>query len=276
MADGHGPQGTQPIPGSRQRGTRRGFARLVRGHRASRLLCARPCKDYLSFKLRAVEAAAGVSALRTQYGNPLLVLLATSALVLLIVCTNLANLIVARASAREREFSVRLTIGASWSRLVRQLMVENGLLAIAGAVAGLVCAGVLSRFLVGFLGSGLSLRLPFDARLIAFVVAMAVATCLTFGLIPAWRASRAAARDAMKASVRSVTGSREGVALRRALVISQVALSLVLLFGALLFRGTLRNLLAVDTGFEPDTVGHRTRRFLPPAAFARDSSGVRA
>jgi predicted permease len=210
--------------------------------------------DYLGYRLRAVSGARGVSVLRTRYSDPLLLLLVTSAIVLLIACTNLANLILARASAREREFAVRLAIGASWSRLVRQLMVENGLLAIAGAAAGLVFAGALSRVLIGFLGSGLSLDLAFDARLIAFVIAMAVLTCLVFGLIPAWRASRVAAQDAMKASARSVTGSREGVGLRRALVISQVALSLVLLFGALLFAGTLRNLLAVDAGFEPDAV----------------------
>ena len=98
---------------------------------------------------------------------------------MLVACTNLAHLILARASAREREFAVRLAIGASWSRLVRQLMVENGLLAIAGAAGGLACAGVLSRLLIGFLGSGLSLGLPFDARLMAFVTTMAVATCLT-------------------------------------------------------------------------------------------------
>jgi predicted permease len=215
---------------------------------------AEDLNDYLSLKLRAVSGSAGVSALRTRYSDPLLILLVTSALVLLIACTNLANLILARASAREREFAVRLAIGASWSRLVRQLMVENSLLAIAGAAAGLVCASVLSRFLIGFLGNGLSLGLPFDARLIAFVMTMAVLTCLTFGLIPAWRASKVAAQDAMKASARSATGSGEGVALRRVLVISQVALSLVLLFGALLFAGTLRNLLAVDAGFEPDAV----------------------
>lgn len=209
---------------------------------------------YLGFTLRAVPGSAGVSALRNRYSDPLVVLLVTSALVLLIACTNLASLILARASAREREFAVRLAIGASWSRLVRQLMVENGLLAIAGAAAGLVCASALSRVLIGFLGSGLSLELPFDARLIAFVMAMAVLTCLVFGLIPAWRASRVAAQDAMKASARSVTGSREGAGLRRALVISQVALSLVLLVGALLFAGTLRNLLAVDPGFESDAV----------------------
>ncbi len=238
---------------------------------------AEDLNDYLSLKLRAVSGSAGVSALRTRYSDPLLILLVTSALVLLIACTNLANLILARASAREREFAVRLAIGASWSRLVRQLMVENSVLAIAGAAAGLVCASVLSRFLIGFLGNGLSLGLPFDARLIAFVMTIAVLTCLTFGLIPAWRASKVAAQDAMKASARSVTGSREGVALRRVLVISQVALSLVLLFGALLFAGTLRNLLAVDAGFEPDAVAIArldfSRMHLPQegrAAFTRD------
>jgi predicted permease len=207
--------------------------------------------DYLGLTLRAVPGSEGVSALRSRYGDPLLVLLATSLLVLLIACTNLASLILARASAREREFAVRLAIGASGSRLLRQVMVENGLLAIAGAAAGLMCAGLLSRSLTGLLGAGLSLDLPFDARVVAFALAMAVLTCLTFGVIPARWASRAAAQDAIKAGGRSVTASREGIGLRRLLVISQVALSLVLLFAALLFAGTLRNLLAVDAGFEP-------------------------
>jgi predicted permease len=211
-------------------------------------------KDYLGFKLRAVPGDAGVSAVRRRFADPLLILQLTTALVLFIACTNLANLVLARASAREREFAVRLAVGGSFVRLVRQLMVENALIAVGGAVAGLACAMVISRALIGLLGTGLSLDLPLDLRLMAFMLGVASLACLTFGLIPAWRASRVSAVDAMRATVRSPSGSREGTGLRRALVIAQVACSLVLLFGGLLFTGTLRNLLAVDAGFDSRNV----------------------
>ena len=211
-------------------------------------------KDYLTFTLRAAPGAAGVSRLRSRYADPLVILQLTTALVLFIACTNLASLVLARASGRAREFAVRLAVGGSWGRLVRQLMVENALIALGGAVAGLVCAMLISRSLVGLLGTGLSLDLPLDLRLIAFMLGIASLACLTFGLIPAWRASRVSAVDAMRATVRSPAGGREGTGLRRALVIAQVACSLVLLFGGLLFTATLRNLLAVDAGFESRNV----------------------
>jgi predicted permease len=211
-------------------------------------------KDYLGFRLRATPGATGVSGLRRRYADPLLLLQLTTALVLFIACTNLASLVFARASTRAREFAVRLAVGGSWVRLVRQLMVENALIAIGGAVAGLACATVLSRSLVGMLGSELSLELPLDLRLMAFMLGIASLACLTFGLIPAWRASRVSAVDVMKATVRGSSGSRGATGLRRALVIAQVACSLVLLFGGLLFTATLRNLLAVDLGFETRNV----------------------
>jgi predicted permease len=207
-------------------------------------------KDYLSFTLQAVPGAAGVSALRVRYADPLVILQLTTGIVLLIACTNLASLVLARASAREREFAVRLAVGGSWSRLVRQLMVENALLAVGGAIGGLGVAVISSRVLVGQLGRELSLTLPIDVRLIAVMLGTAFLTCLAFGLIPAWRASRVSAVDAMKAGGRTQSAGREGTALRRVLVVTQIACSLLLLFGGLLFATTLRNVLAVDTGFE--------------------------
>jgi putative ABC transport system permease protein len=211
-------------------------------------------KDYLSFRLSAAPGATGVSTLRRLYADPLVILQWATVLVLVIACTNLANLVLARASARQREFAVRLAVGGSWRRLVTQVMVENTLLTAGGALAGLACAVTLSRLLVGLLGSGFSLELALDARLMVFMAAIACVTCLTFGLIPAWRASRVTAADSLKTGGRALSGSTEGTSLRRALVMTQVACSVVLLAGALLFLATLRNLLAVDTGFDADGV----------------------
>jgi predicted permease len=209
-------------------------------------------KDYLKFKLVAVPAENGVSGLRSQYGDPLLLLLATTGLVLLIACANLANLILARSTAREHEFAVRLAIGASRGHLIRQLMAESALLALAGASVGLLVSGLLSRFLVALLGTQgnpLFLDLHPDGRMLAFTAAIASLTCILFGLTPALRATRTAASDAIRTSGRTLSTSRERFGLRQVLVVSQVALSLVLLVSALLFSGSLRNLLAVDAGF---------------------------
>ena len=209
-------------------------------------------KDYLAFKLKAVSAESGVSWLRNQYGDPLVLLLATAGLVLLIACANIANLMLARATARESEVAVRLAIGASRGRIVRQFMTESLLLAGAGGGLGLLLAGGLSQFLLALLGTQgnpLFLDLEPDRRLLAFSLGIATLTCLLFGLTPALRATRIPAGEAMKGSGRTTTASRERFGLRQALVVSQVALSLVLLVGALLFSGTLRKLLAVDAGF---------------------------
>jgi len=186
-----------------------------------------------------------------------LLLLVTAGLVLLIACANLANLLLARATIRGHEIAVRLAIGASRGRFIRQLMTESLLLAAAGAALGLLLSGTLSRFLVAMLGTEgnpLFLDLDPDPRMLTFTAGLASLTCLLFGLMPALRATRISPGDAMKTSSRSLTASRELFGLRQALVVSQVALSLVLLVGALLFSGSLRNLLAVDAGFQQNGV----------------------
>jgi predicted permease len=196
-------------------------------------------ENYLSQTLRAVPGAAGVSSVRTRYGDSLLALLMVTGLVLLIACTNLANLFLARGSARQRELAVRRALGASEGRLLGELSIESLMLAAAGATGGLALAGVLSGPLLDSLGSDLSLDLSLEGSTVAFVVLVAALSCLIFGVMPAWRA---------------VSSATRGAGLRRALVVSQVALSFVLLFGALLFTSTLRNLLAVDTGFDSEGV----------------------
>lgn len=212
-------------------------------------------KKFLANKLAVTPGGIGVSGLRRQYEDPLWLLLAATGLVLLIACANVANLLLARASVRERELAIRQAIGASRARLIRQLLAESLLLAGLGTALGVALAQVVSRALVAFLttaGSKLFVDLALDLRMIAFTAAVATVSCVIFGLLPAIRATRTPPVAAMRAGGRGLTSGRERFALRRALVTAQVALSLVLLVGALLFAGSLRRLLAVNAGFRAD------------------------
>ena len=229
-------------------------------------------KYYTQYKLKALSAGSGVSSLRQRYAEPLWLLLGLAGLVLLIACANLANLTLARASTREREMAVRLAIGADRGRLIRQLLAESLLLTGIGAVAGLVLAQFLSRYMVAFLTTSdnpLFVNLGGDWRVFGFTAGIAVLTCILFGLTPALRASGAVPASAMRASSRGLTADRGKFGLRRALVISQVALSLVLLVGALLFAGSMRNLLTLDPGFRANdlliTGIDISRTNVPPA-----------
>jgi predicted permease len=214
-------------------------------------------KRYLANKLAATPAGTGVSGLRREYERPLWLLLATTGLVLLIACANLANLLLARASVRAREVAVRLAIGASRGRLVRQLLAESLLLALLGAALGAMLAQVLSRGLIAFISTGgnpVFVGLGVDARVLGFTTGLAVITCLLFGLAPALRATHLSPVNAMRAGGRGTTAGRERFGLRRALVATQVALSLVLLVGALLFVRSLRNLVTTHAGFQAEGV----------------------
>ena len=217
-----------------------------------------PGKDnYLKFKLGAFPAGSGLSNLRRQYEYSLWLLLGIAGLVLLIACANLANLMLARASIREREIAVRLALGASRGRLIRQLLAESLLLSAIGAVIGAFIAQGLSRFLVSFIsqqGRALFLDLSPDWRLLAFMAGLAIFTCILFGLTPAFRATRTTPGAVLKAAGRGLTASRERFGIRRMLVVSQVALSLILLVGALLFTRSLQKVMGVDPGFKQDGV----------------------
>ncbi|HMD32560.1 MAG TPA: ABC transporter permease, partial [Candidatus Acidoferrales bacterium] len=218
---------------------------------------AADAKHYLGYQLAAFPGETGVSSLRSDYENPLWLLLGLSGLVLLIACANLANLMLARASAREREMGVRLVVGASRWRLVRQLLAESLLIAMIGAAMGAWLAGGLSRFLIAFLstkGNPLFVDLATDWRVLGFTAALAVFTCLLFGLTPALRATAFSPAEALKSGSRGSTAGRERLGLRRILVCTQVALTLVLLVGALLFTRSLRNLVTVDAGFQQDGI----------------------
>jgi putative ABC transport system permease protein len=218
---------------------------------------AETARNYLAFKFTAKPAGTGVSGLRNAYATQLWVLLGATGLVLLITCANLANLMLARATAREREIAVRLAIGASRRRIIRQMLSESLLIAGFGAIGGAMLSAWLSRTLVSFIStdtSRLFLDLAPDWRVFAFIAALAVLACLFFGLSPALKATGTNPGRTMQAGGRSSTDSHERFALRRALVVVQVALSMVLIVGALLFGRSLRNLVTVDPGFRTEGI----------------------
>jgi len=213
---------------------------------------AKSRSTYRAFRLSAYPAAKGLSQLRKAYDTSLWLLLGITGLVLLIACANLANLMLVRAGTREREMAVRLACGASRWRLVRQLLTEALLLAGGGAFLGLYLARVFGRSILWLLSTErnvLELDLALDWRVLFFTASIGVATCLLFGLVPAFRSSRAQPSDALKSGSRGVTAGLERFSFQRILVVSQIAVSLVLLVGALLFVRSFRNLTTFDPGF---------------------------
>jgi putative ABC transport system permease protein len=214
--------------------------------------------DYKASTLKAVSVATGLSDLRRNYADPLFVLLVISGAVLLIACGNLASLMLARASVRAREMAVRLAIGASRRRLIRQLMVESVLLATAGAALGVFLAGLLSGALVTFVGQAsrdLFVDVHIDLRVLGFTAALALITCVVCGLAPALRSTNHPPAAVMRSSGRGLTETTGGrFGLRRVLAMGQLALSLVLTTAALFFAATLRNVTHVDPGFDPGGV----------------------
>ena len=213
--------------------------------------------DYLNSQLLVVDGSSGYSLLRQNYERPLWLLLAIAGLVLLITCANLANLLLARANTREREIAVRLAVGASRLRIARQLLIETVLLAAIGTLIGAGFAQVLSRLLVKSIGTTnntVFLDVTPDFRVLGFAAAVAALTCICFGLTPALRATRISPGAAMKIAGRGLTAGRERFSIRRGLVVVQVALSLVLVAGALLFTRSLNKLLTLDAGFKQDNL----------------------
>ena len=214
-------------------------------------------KHYLASKLDAIPASTGRSWLREEYSSALMLLLAMTAFVLLIACANLTNLMLARGTVRARELSLRLALGASRGRLVSQLLSESLVIVAVSTVAGLAVAQAVSAGLVRLIGASrrpIVLALDPDWRVAGFMLATAALTCLLLGLVPALRATRRSPGEALKAGTRSTTSDPGGLALRRALVVAQVAVSLVLVVGALLFARSFQNLLSEPLGFEPGRV----------------------
>jgi predicted permease len=207
---------------------------------------------FLRQTLSLIPADRGMSFLRRTFERPLVVLQWLVGVVLLIACTNVAGLLLARAAARQREIAIRGALGASRGQVVRQLLVESTMLALAGGLTGLFLSTWLTRGLVRFLPydrTVLSLSTTPDARVLVFTMAVTLATALVFGLLPAFRGSRVQAAATLKDEAGSVTGGHGHVRLRKAFVALQVSLSLLLLIGAGLFVRTLDNLRRVDLGF---------------------------
>jgi predicted permease len=205
---------------------------------------------YKSFRLAAYPASTGVSSLR-DYDQSLVLLLGITGLVLLIACANLANLMLARTSARSPEIATRLALGASRRRLIRQLLAESILLTVVGALLGITLAQSLSRVLVSAISTAdapVSLQLVTDWRVLWFAIAAAGVTCAAFGVVPALRATGTHPLSVMKAGGRRVTSGRERFSLQRVLVVTQISVSLVLLVGALLFVRSFRNLVTFNPG----------------------------
>jgi predicted permease len=195
---------------------------------------------------------AGYSRLREQFGRPLLVLMFGVALLLLLSCVNIATLLIARAVARQREFSVRMALGAGRGRLLRQMLVESLALALLGGASGFFAAPRLASSIVAFVPELVRPAVAADLgglRVIGFALIITLLTSLLFGCWPAWRAAGMAPEGGLRAGGRGELGSRGGRRAGSILVALQVALSVPLLAGTGLFVRTLSNLLNVDPGF---------------------------
>ena len=212
---------------------------------------------YLANVLTLRPSPAGHSEARQDYGGPLILLMIVVGVVLLIACANVANLLLARAEARQREMAIRMAIGAGKQRLLRQLLSESLLLSGFGAVAGILFANWASAALVRLLavsGESVWLDLGPDWRVMGFAIGVAVLTGLLFGLAPAWRATRVDPQSAMKAQGRGIAGSRSRFRFARGLVVGQMALSLLLVVVAGLMLRSFLALSGQDTGFEREGV----------------------
>jgi predicted permease len=208
--------------------------------------------QFMRGTIQIEQAATGYSQLRNSFSTALIVLMCMVGLVLLIACANVANLLIARAFARQKEIAVRLSLGASRGQLIRQLLVESMVLSFVGGLAGVLLAVAMTKGLLALVpteGNPLLIHADPDLRILSFTLVLTFLTGLIFGLVPAMRASRPDLWTTLKDAVGSIAGSGGSLYLRKGLVTAQVALSFLLLFGAGLFVRSLQNLKSVDTGF---------------------------
>ena len=214
-------------------------------------------KRFVSKHLDVLPGQRGVSDLRREFSTPLIVLMSMVGVVLLIACANVANLLLARTTARQKEISLRLALGAGRARIVRQQLVESGLLAAAGTMTGLLLAWWTGGLLLAALPgdpAARNLSADPDLRVAGFALASGVFTAVVFGIVPALQATRTGVTLALKEESGSVAGGGRQARLRRVLVVGQVGLSMLLLAGAGLFARSLYNLKTLDPGFRVDNL----------------------
>ena len=215
-------------------------------------------RTFLNQHLAVVEGGRGASTLRGDFSKALQILMALVGLILLIACANVANLLLARSAARQKELAVRVAMGAGASRLFRQVLTESILLATIGAAFGLLLAHWADAALLRLVSGGpnpIPLDVGLDSRVLAFTLGVTVLTGILFGLAPALRAARVDLSSVLKGTSRSIasSGSRAGrVPVGKILVVAQVALSLLLLVVAGLFLRSFQNLAAVQIGYDSD------------------------
>jgi predicted permease len=237
---------------------------------------ARERQNVLSQKITLHAGSRGASRLRDEFSDPLKLLMAMVGLVLLIACANIANLTLARASARQRELGVRLALGAGQGRIVRQLLTESMLVAAMGGALGMAVAFWTTDLLLALVRrgfDGVALDPARDARVFIFTAAATVLTGVLFGLGPALRAARRDLNSAIAANARGAAGTRGRLETGRALVVAQVTLSLLLCIGAALFIRSLHNLLNVNLGIDRE---HLLVARIDPAAAGYTQAGMPA
>jgi len=208
--------------------------------------------DIQHAQIELTPAATGLSQLRQRFSSPLKILMAVVALVLLVACANVANLLLARAAARRREIAVRMSLGVTRSRLIRQLLVESAVLACSGALLGVWSAWWAIRVLTR-MDAAAPIQVPLGTQMLGFALAATVLTVILFGIAPAFYATRVNLAPSLKAARTSSPVESRNL-LSRGLIVGQVALSLVLLAAAGLFLRSLMNLMNVDTGFDKQNV----------------------
>jgi predicted permease len=246
---------------------------LAEGNTPPPNMTAAERRAFFEQKLELQPGAAGYTELSLRFRRLLLLLMIAVGLVLMIACANVASLLLARAAARQREFTVRSALGAGRLRLVRQLLTESILLAAAGGLLGLLLAQAGTRVLLVLMrlqADPISFNVAPDARVLIFTLGSSLLTGLLFGLAPALRASRIDVASALKGGGSSVAGDASRQRLNQALVVVQVALSLVLLVGAGLFVRTLVKLRGTDAGFDRENV------FMFELGFTQRLDGARA
>jgi predicted permease len=236
------------------------FQRLIESNIGS-TANAEERKEFLSQRINLQGGARGPSTLQGEYGQPLKLLMALVGFVLLIACANVANLLLARGAARQKEFAVRLAIGAGRRRLIRQLLSESLLLAFAGAAAGILLAQWVDTLLLQLVsgsstGQVIQINLRPDARVLAFTLAVTVLSAILFGLIPALRVTRVDLSPILKSSAGATTGEagNRRLSAGKVLVVAQVAISLILLVAAGLFVRSLSKLSQVNLGYQPENL----------------------